>query len=120
MIDPPKEPAQPMIREVKAAEAFATHQWDFTPIRMWYDLDRAKWDASNRMCLMVIRSSIMVVIRGAILNYETSKEYLKKVESQFTVSSKMYASIIIKRLMTEKYSFDNGVRTHPENEQHGF
>jgi hypothetical protein len=61
---------------------------------------------------MVIRSSIMVAIRGAILNYETSKEYLKKVKSQFTVSSKMYASIIIKRLVTEKYSFDNGVREH--------
>jgi hypothetical protein len=49
---------------------------------MQYDLDRAKWDASNRKCLMVIKSSIMEAIRGAIPNYETAKEYLKKVETQ--------------------------------------
>jgi ABC-type microcin C transport system permease subunit YejB len=33
------------------------------------------------------------------------------VESQFTGSSKTYASIIIKRL-TKKYSFSSGVREH--------
>jgi hypothetical protein len=79
---------------------------------MQYDLDRAKWDASNRKCLMVIKSSIMEAIRGAIPNYETAKEYLKKVETQFTGSSKMCASTIIKRLVMEKYSFDSRVREH--------
>jgi hypothetical protein len=34
------------------------------------------------------------------------------VESQFTGSSKTYASSIIKRPMTKKYSFDSGVREH--------
>jgi hypothetical protein len=34
------------------------------------------------------------------------------VESQFTGSSKTYASTIIKKLVTEKYSFDSGVREH--------
>jgi hypothetical protein len=61
---------------------------------------------------MVIKSSIMKAIRGAILPYETAKEYLKKVESQFTRSSKMYTSTIIKRLVTQKYTFDSGVREH--------
>jgi hypothetical protein len=61
---------------------------------------------------MVIKSSIMETIKGAIPPCETTKEYLKKVESQFTDSSKMYASTIIKRLVTEKYSFGNGVREH--------
>jgi hypothetical protein len=48
---------------------------------MAYDLERAKWDASNHKCLMIINSSIMEAIRGAIPNCETAKEYLKKVES---------------------------------------
>jgi hypothetical protein len=61
---------------------------------------------------MVIKSFITEAIRGAIPNCETAKEYLKKVKCQFTSSSKTYASIIIKRFVTEKYSFDNGVRKH--------
>jgi hypothetical protein len=110
--DAPKEPEKPVIHDGETAEAFATRQRDFTPIRMAYNLERAKWDASNRKCLMIIKSSIMKAIRGAILNCETAKEYLKKVESQFTSSSKMHASTIIKRLVMEKYSFDCGVREH--------
>jgi hypothetical protein len=61
---------------------------------------------------MVIKSSIKEAIRGGIPDSETVKEYLKKVESQFTDSSKTYASTIIKRLVTEKYSFGSGVREH--------
>jgi hypothetical protein len=79
---------------------------------MAYDLERAKWDTSNRKCLMVIKNSIKEGIRGGILDCETAKEYLKKVESQFTYSSTTYASTIIKRFVTEKYSFDSGVREH--------
>jgi hypothetical protein len=37
--DPPKEPAQPVIREGEDAEAFATRQRDFMPTWMQYDLD---------------------------------------------------------------------------------
>jgi predicted RNase H-like nuclease (RuvC/YqgF family) len=101
-----------VIQEGEATEAFTTHQQDFTPIRMAYDLEHIKWDASDRKCLMVIKSSITEAITGAILNYETTKECLKKVESQFTSSLKTYASTIIKRLVMEKYSFGSGVREH--------
>jgi hypothetical protein len=108
----PKEPEKPVLRDGKTAEAFATRERDFASIRMAYDLERAKWDASNRKCLMVIKSSIKEAIRGGIPNCETCKEYLKKVESQFTGSSKTYASTIINKLVTKKYSFDSGVREH--------
>jgi hypothetical protein len=108
----PKEPEKHVIRDGETAQAFATRDRDFASIRMIYDLERVKWDASNRKCLMVIKSSIMEVIRGAIPNCETAKLYLKKVESQFTCSSKMHTSTIIKRLVTEKYSFSCGVREH--------
>jgi hypothetical protein len=101
-----------VIREDKDAEAFATCQWDFVSIRMAYDLEHAKWDASNHKCLIVIKSSIMKAIRGAIPNCETAKEYLKKVGSLLTGSSKTYASTIIRRLVMEKHSFGSGVREH--------
>jgi hypothetical protein len=110
--DAPKEPEKPVLRDGETAQAFATHERDFAPIRMAYDLERAKWDASNRKCLMVIKSSIKEAIRGGIPDCKTAKEYLKKVESQFIGSSKMYGSTIIKKLVTEKYSFDSGVREH--------
>jgi hypothetical protein len=48
---------------------------------MAYNLERAKWDASNHKCLMIMKSSIKEAIRGGIQNCETAKEYLKKVES---------------------------------------
>jgi hypothetical protein len=79
--DAPKEPKKPVIHDGEAAETFATRQRDFTSIKMVYDLERVKCDASNCKCLMVIKSSIMEAIRGAISNCEIAKEYLKKVES---------------------------------------
>jgi hypothetical protein len=107
--DAPKELEKPVLRDGETAQAFATREQDFAPIRMTYDLEHVKWDASNRKCLMAIKSSIKEAIRGGIADCETTKKYLKKVESQFTGSSKTYASTIIKRLMAKKYSFGSGV-----------
>jgi hypothetical protein len=81
MADAPKEPEKPVLRDGETAQAFATRERDFAPIRMVYDLERAKWDASNHKCLMVIKSSINEAIRGGIPDCETAKEYLKMVES---------------------------------------
>jgi molybdopterin converting factor small subunit len=47
----------------------------------------------------------------AIPECETDVEYLEKVESQFTGSSKAYVSSLIKRLVFEKY-IGGGVRDH--------
>jgi hypothetical protein len=110
--DAPKEPEKPVLHDGETAQAFATRERDFAPIRMAYDLERAKWDASNRKCLMLIKSSIKEAIRKGIPNCETTKEYLKKVKSQFIGSSMTYASTIIKRLVMKIYSFDNGVQEH--------
>jgi hypothetical protein len=59
---------------------------------------------------MVIKERISESIRG-VIQCETVVEYLEKVESQFTGSSKAYASSLIKRLVYEKYIGD-GVRDH--------
>jgi molybdopterin converting factor small subunit len=76
-----------------------------------YEIDKINWERSNRKCLMVIKEKISEGIRGAIPDYETTVEYLEKVESQFTGTSKAYASSLIKRLISEKYT-GGGVRDH--------
>jgi hypothetical protein len=60
---------------------------------------------------MVIKERISEPIRGAILECETVVEYLEKVESQFTDSSKAYTSSLIKTLIFKKYT-GGGVRNH--------
>jgi len=80
-------------------------------VQMKYDLERAKWNSSNRKCLMVIKSSVIDTIRGAIPDATTAVEYLKKVESQFVGSSKAYAQTLIQRMVTSKY-IGGGIREH--------
>jgi hypothetical protein len=72
-VDTPKEPEKPVLCDGESAQAFATRERDFASIRMAYDLERAKWDASNRKCLMVIKSFIKEAIRGGISDCETAK-----------------------------------------------
>jgi hypothetical protein len=103
MTNAPKKLEKPVIHDGETAQTFTTCEWDFAPIKMAYDIERVKWDASNRKCLMVIKNSIKEAIRGEILNCEIAKEYLKKVENQLI-------STILKRLVTKKYSFGTGVR----------
>jgi hypothetical protein len=65
----------------------------------------------NHKCLIVIKERISKGIHGVISECETTVEYLKKVESQFTSSSKIYVSCFIKMLVSEKYTGD-GMRDH--------
>ena len=60
---------------------------------------------------MVAKSTISDAIRGSIPDCDTATEYLKKVESQFTGSSKAYASTLIKKLFNKKYT-GGGIREH--------
>ena len=76
-----------------------------------YDLDKAKWEQSNRKCLMVIKYSIVESIKGAITECDTAKEYLERVAAQFVGSSKAYASTLTKQFVNMKYD-GSGIRTH--------
>ena len=54
----PTELEDPVRAENETDAAFTTRQHDHAEVRMKYDLDRAKWDSSNRKCLIVIKGSI--------------------------------------------------------------
>jgi hypothetical protein len=84
----PTKPVDLVRGENETDAAWTARQREHALLVMKYDLDKAKWDQSNRKCLMVIKSSIVEAIRGAIPESTTAIEYLRKVESQFTGSSK--------------------------------
>ena len=96
--DPPKEPVEPVRETGETDEAFATRTGTYTTELLQYDLDKAKWDQSNHKCLMVIKGSITDAIRGSIPECKTAKEYLEKIGSQYTGSSKAYAALSLRSL----------------------
>ena len=54
----PTEPVD-RVREDNESDAdFTALQRDHTEVRMKYNLERKKWDISNRKCLMVIKFTI--------------------------------------------------------------
>ena len=85
---------------------------NYETLKRKYDEVKAKWDISNRKCLMIIKSSIIDAIRGAVPDTQTAREYLAKVEEQFKGSSKVYATTLIKRLVNERYDFTGNLREH--------
>jgi hypothetical protein len=109
-----KRPVEPTLLDIPSdlgADAKAEREKQNSKLMSCYEIDKINWERSNRMYLIVIKERISKGIRGAIPDCETVVEYLEKVESQFTGSSKAYASSLIKRLVSEKYTGD-GVRDH--------
>jgi hypothetical protein len=85
---------------------------NYDTLKLAFDIENMKWKQSNRKCLMVIKNSIIHGIRGAIPECDTAREYLEKVEAQFTGSSKMYACTLIKRLVNDHYDGMGNIREH--------
>ena len=85
---------------------------DYADKKKEYDAKCEKWGHSNRMSLMIIKSSISVGIRGAIPDSEDAKKYLASVEEQFKSSSKTYASTLIMKMITTRYDGSRGIREH--------
>ncbi|GAV80863.1 UBN2_2 domain-containing protein [Cephalotus follicularis] len=71
-----------------------------------------KCERSNRMSLMIMKSSISVAIQGAIPDSNDAKTYLASVEEQFKGSSKAHASTLIMKMLMTKYDGTSGVRKH--------
>uniref|UniRef100_A0A453FG57 UBN2_2 domain-containing protein n=1 Tax=Aegilops tauschii subsp. strangulata TaxID=200361 RepID=A0A453FG57_AEGTS len=77
-----------------------------------YEANKEKWERSNRLSLMIMKSTITLRIRGAIPDSECAKTYLASVEEQFKGSTKVYASTLIMKMLTTKYDGKSGVREH--------
>jgi hypothetical protein len=100
-----KRPEEPSLLEIPddlGADAKAEREKENSKIMGYYEIEKINWERSNPKCLMAIKERISETIRGAIPDCATAVEYLEKVVSQFTGSSKAYASTLIKRLISEK------------------
>jgi hypothetical protein len=100
----PAEPEDPVRDENKSDADFAARKRDHTEIRMRYDLEHRQWTLSNRKYLLVAKATIEEQIRDSIPECATATEYLDKIKSQFTGSTKATASSLIKKLVNEKYT----------------
>jgi hypothetical protein len=109
-----KRPIEPTLLDIPkdlGVDAKAKWEKQNSKLMSYYEIEKINWERSNRKYLMVIKERISESIQGAIPECETAVEYLEKVESQFTGSSKSYTSSLIKRLVSEKYT-GGGVRDH--------
>jgi hypothetical protein len=106
----PTEPEAPMRGADEADAAWQTRERDFSSVKMSYDLEKIKWVTANKKCLAVI-NTIEPALVGSIPDCNAVTECLERIKSQFTGSSKTYATQLIKQLVTEKYT-RGGIREH--------
>ena len=107
----PKEPEKPMRAQNEADDAWTIREKNHDRAMIQYDIDRTRWNNSNRKCLMIIKGSISDNITQAIPECTTAAEYLERVKSQFTGSSKAYAATLTEQLVTKRYA-GGGIREH--------
>src|SRR6185436_12191883 len=107
----PQEPEKPVRAQNEEATAWAIREKNYDSAMTRYDAEKTRWNDSNRKCLMVMKGSTSDAIKMAIPDCDTASEYLAKVKSQFTGSSKAYAAILAEQLITKKYT-GGGIREH--------
>ncbi|XP_059438548.1 uncharacterized protein LOC132171279 [Corylus avellana] len=71
-----------------------------------------KWERSNRLSLMLIKSHISKSIRGSIPPCDKVKDYLKAIEEQFVSSDKALASTLMNKLSIMKHDKSRSMREH--------
>ncbi|KAL4340139.1 hypothetical protein GQ457_08G024220 [Hibiscus cannabinus] len=71
-----------------------------------------KWERSNRLSIMFIKSKVLADVRGSIEQYENVQDLLPAIEKQFQTSQKSLASTLIMKFTSLKLTTVKGVRDH--------
>ncbi|XP_052183041.1 uncharacterized protein LOC127795424 [Diospyros lotus] len=74
--------------------------------------EHEKWERSNRLSMMFIRTKISASIRGSIPECKTVNELLKAIDEQFESSDKALASTLMTKLSSMRLTGIKGVREH--------
>ncbi|KAK1617061.1 hypothetical protein QYE76_022578 [Lolium multiflorum] len=109
----PIKPADPVSDYKDDDDAWDRNKKDHAPVKMAYTLEKRKWQTGNKKCMAFIKNTIENAIVGSIAECAFAGEYLEKIKSQSTGSSKTYATQLLKQLVTEKYTRGaHGIREH--------
>ena len=71
-----------------------------------------KWERSNRLSMMFIKTKISASIRGSVEQINKVKPLLKDIDEQFETSDKALASTLIIQFSSTKLTRTRGVRDH--------
>ncbi|KAL0429751.1 UNVERIFIED_CONTAM: Retrovirus-related Pol polyprotein from transposon TNT 1-94 [Sesamum radiatum] len=71
-----------------------------------------KWERSNRLSVMFIKTKISASIRGSVDQHNNIRELLKAIDDQFVSSDKALASTLIMRFTSQRLTGLNGVSEH--------
>nr|XP_025693179.1 uncharacterized protein LOC112795464 [Arachis hypogaea] len=71
-----------------------------------------RWEKSNRLSMMFIKSRISASIRGSIPDCRNVKDYMKAIDEHFESSSKALASTLMTQLSSMRLTGVRGVREH--------
>ncbi|XP_038999464.1 uncharacterized protein LOC120125009 [Hibiscus syriacus] len=77
-----------------------------------------KWERSNRLNIMFIRSKVPINVRGSNEHYDNVQELLMAIERQFKTSKKSLASTLIMRFTSMRLTNVKGVRDHINKMRH--
>eukprot|EP00253_Pinus_taeda_P004402 PITA_04402 len=78
--------------------------WDITPYE--------RWERSNRLSMMFIKTKISAGIHGSIYQHEKVRDVLKAIDDQFITSDKALASTLIMKFSSLRLTSVKGVREH--------
>jgi hypothetical protein len=71
-----------------------------------------RWERSNRLILMFMKSHVSKGIRGSIPECIKVKAFIKAIEKQFVSSDKALASTLMKKLSSKSFDNSKSVREH--------
>ena len=109
----PVRPTEPVREATDDDAAWAKKKGDYAPLEHSYLIYNQKWFNANKKCMAFIKNTIESAIVGSIPECTSAGELLTKIKSQFTGSSKIYATQVLEQLVTEKYTGgSHGIREH--------
>ncbi|KAH7840645.1 hypothetical protein Vadar_019662 [Vaccinium darrowii] len=79
-----------------------------TTVKVAYD----RWEQSNRVSLMLVKSHVSASIRNSIPSCDKVKDYMKAIEEQFVSSDKTLASTLMNKLSGMKHNSSRNVCEH--------
>jgi hypothetical protein len=71
-----------------------------------------RWERSNRLSVMFIKTKVTAGIRGSIDQHENVRDLLKAIDDQFVTSEKALASTLIMKFSSYRLTSVKGVREH--------